>query len=347
MAKQRGSRLLYADRLRVAASLAVVAVHICGAWIDQAPVGSAAWNTLNVYDSLVHWCVPVFVMLSGMFLLDPERKVTGRDLLRHGLRIAVALAAWSAIYALAGVLLDGKPLGAWWGEMRNVVWGKLPYHPWFLPMLLGPYLLTPVLRAFVRGAAQGEMRWFFLLVFGAAMVLPTLLAIRPSKTVSTWMNQLDLRMVLGYGSYYILGYCLKTCRLSRRKEGLIYLLGLAGAVWTAAGTAWLSAEMGPRFTFYGYFSPNVACMASAVFLLFRRLPEGANAGRWTGPLAGITFGIYLCHDLFLMLLRHWGVSTLSFAPVLSVPVLTLGVFGCAALTAWLLSRLPVLGRYLT
>ena len=48
-----------------------------------------------------------------------------------------------------------------------------------------------------------------------------------------------------------------------------------------------------------------------------------------------------------MLLRHWGVSTLSFAPVLSVPVLTLGVFGCAALTAWLLSRLPVLGRYLT
>ena len=51
-------------------------------------------------------------------------------------------------------------------------------------MLLGLYLVTPVLRAFVRGAGRGDFHWFFLLVFVFTFLLPTLLRLRPSQTVS-------------------------------------------------------------------------------------------------------------------------------------------------------------------
>jgi surface polysaccharide O-acyltransferase-like enzyme len=64
-------------------------------------------------------------------------------------------------------------------------------------------------------------------------------------------------------------------------------------------------------------------------------------------VAKITFGVYLVHEFFIMLLRHFQISTLSFHPALSVPVLSAGVLICSLAVAWLLSKLPLLGRYLT
>lgn len=353
MARSEGGRLLYADLLRVAATLAVVTLHISAGWIASVPVTSQAWAVFNVYDSLMRWCVPVFVMLSGMFLLDPKKNVTpGSLLLRHIPRIVIALLVWSAAYAAAGLLLGGGfSLNAFLSALRDVLWGKLHYHLWFLPMIVGLYLVTPVLRAFVRGASRGDFHWFFLLVFLFAMVFPTLLALRPSQTLTTWLGRLNVRLVLGYVGYYVAGYYLKTYTLGRIAEFVIYALGLGGAAVTVWGTALLSHRAGESvFALYDYFAPNVAAMAVAVFVLFRYVlgvsEERSRRQRVVG-LSSITFGIYLCHDLFIMLLRHFGVSTLSFAPALSVPLLSLGVFLCAAALAWLISKIPLAGRYLT
>ena len=73
MSQTIGGRLAYADLLRCTAMLAVIVVHITGGALEASPVGTPDFMVLNVYDGLTHWCVPVFVMLSGMFLLDPKR----------------------------------------------------------------------------------------------------------------------------------------------------------------------------------------------------------------------------------------------------------------------------------
>ena len=91
-------------------------------------------------------------------------------------------------------------------------------------------------------------------------------------------------------------------------------------------------------------------MSVAVFVLFRYvlgLSEERSRRQRAGGLARISFGVYLVHDFFIMLLRHFGVSTLSFAPALAVPALALGVFLCAALAAWPISKIPLVGKYLT
>ena len=48
-----------------------------------------------------------------------------------------------------------------------------------------------------------------------------------------------------------------------------------------------------------------------------------------------------------MLLNHLGITVLSFSPVLAVPVLAAVVLACSLAVAWVLSKLPVAGRYLT
>ena len=103
-------------------------------------------------------------------------------------------------------------------------------------------------------------------------------------------------------------------------------------------------------TLYNYDSPNIALMSAAVFVFFRYVlgvsEERSRRQRVSG-VAKISFGIYLIHMFFLILLKQFGVTALSFSPVLSVPVLSVAVFLCSFAVAWLLSKVPLAGKYLT
>ena len=160
------------------------------------------------------------------------------------LRIAAALAVWGTAYALVErVQVHGLSWESVRAALYQVLLGKTCFHLWFLYMLLGLYLVTPVLRALCGGRPGG-----FPLVFPAGVfftfLLPTLLRLRPSQTVSLYQSYLNIKLVLGYVGYYVLGYYLKEYTLSRPAEYLIYLLGIAGAAVTVGGTAWLSQQRG-------------------------------------------------------------------------------------------------------
>ena len=93
--KQEGGRLVYADLLRVAAMLAVIVIHVSAGWLESLPVGTADWHALNLWNSLTRWAVPVFVMCSGMFLLDPKKSLSLPTLFfRYFLRMVTALFFW-------------------------------------------------------------------------------------------------------------------------------------------------------------------------------------------------------------------------------------------------------------
>ena len=348
----QGGRVAYADLLRCAAMVAVIVVHVSGAQLANTAVGSAAFQALNLYDGLTHWCVPVFTMLSGMFLLDPQHSLPPSKLLGHILRVAVALVVWGLFYALVALYpTDGLSWATVAGALRDVLLGHTSFHLWFLYMIVGLYLVTPALRAFVRGASRGDFHWFFLLVFLFASLIPTVLRLRPSQTLSLYVNNLNIHLVMGYVGYYVLGYYLKAFTLNRPAEYLIYLLGILGAVVTVGGTAWLSQQRGTLAqTFYNYDSPNIALMSVAVFVFFRYVlgvsEERSRRQRMSGA-AQVSFGVYLVHLFFIQILRHFGITALSFNPFLSVPVLTLVILLASFAVAWLLSKIPLLGKYLT
>ena len=352
MSKTIDGRVAYADLLRVVAALAVVVLHLSGSQLSYVPLGSVEFHVLNTYDSLTRWCVPVFIMLSGMFLLDPKHALSPAKLVGHILRVLVALLVWGTAYALWDLVAqNGFSLGALLAAFRQVIWGKTAFHLWFLYMILGLYLVTPILRAFIRGASRGDLHWFLLLCFVFASLLPTVLRLRPSQTISLWNSNLSIHLVMGYVGYYVLGYYLKTYTLSRWAEYLIYLLGLAGTAFTLGGTLWLSLQRQAfAQTLYNYDSPNIVFMSTAVFVLFRYVlgvsDERSRRQRVSG-VAKVTFGIYLVHIFFLKILNILGITVLSFTPILAVPLLSLAVFLCSFAVAWLLSKLPLVGRYLT
>lgn len=352
MARTTEGRLAYANLLRVLATLAAVLYFTAAVGLDLAGsdtfVPSSVWQSLLTYEVLTVWCIPMFAMLSGAFLLDPKKSVRLRDIfLRYILRVVIALIVWGVIYAL----LDCKEFS--WTQIKqaliNVLWADSKYHLWFLFVMIGLYLVTPILRAFIRGASRGDLHWFFLLVFVFAVLVPAAEMLFPGKFSSlllVWAGKLDIHLVLGYVGYYVAGYYLKNYTLNRVAEFFIYILGILGV----AGGVWGVQKGVSSSILLDEFTPHVVFMTLAVFVLFRYvlgISDERSRRQRLGGVSRITFGIYLIHPLFFMVLDWLEISTLSFTPILSVPVLGGAVFFCSFLVAWLLSKIPLIGRWIT
>ena len=63
-------------------------------------------------------------------------------------------------------------------------------------------------------------------------------------------------------------------------------------------------------------------------------------------LSKYSFGIYLAHVFVIEKLRDWAhFNTLSFSPVLAIPLLATAVFSLSFLISWVLHQIPVLKKY--
>ena len=338
-------RIDWLDWLRVFALLAVVVQHTASQhWYDT-DVNGAAWRCFNVFCSVTQWDVPVFVMISGALFLGREIPVR-RICSKYVLRMAAAFCFWSAVYAAVGALGSGTS-----GLLTSLILG--PYHLWFLFTITGLYLCLPFFRPVA--ADDGRTRYFLLLALVFAFVLPTLeILVRDfgsealiGRFGAAMMNVGQMRMytVLGYGGYFVLGYWLSRTELSRRQRIAIYALGVLGAL----ATIWLDLTVAlrtqqPCDNYYGRFTLGVLLEAIAVFTLFRyaHLRPSAAVRR----LSEWTFGAYLVHLLFVEHLEPLlGLSTLSFAPALSVPALSVLVAVLSYAVSAALHRVPFVKKY--
>ena len=63
-------------------------------------------------------------------------------------------------------------------------------------------------------------------------------------------------------------------------------------------------------------------------------------------LGEYAFGIYLFHQVWVLVFRWLGLSPLGFMPALSVPLFAVAVFLLSIPFAWLLYLIPGAGKWL-
>ena len=349
-AAARPQRILYLDTLRSLAIVAVVLLHSAAWNWYHTPVDTVGWQVLNVYDSIVRFCVPVFFMVSGALFLQPERNITLTSILRKYIpRILVAYVVWSAFYAVLGTYGPGGN-----GSIRSLIAQFVlgHYHLWFLFVLGGLYLVTPLLRAITKDRTNA---WYFvILAFIFASVLPVLTHLpQVGYLISRVLETTRMHLVLGYTLFFVLGYLLSTMRLTRKRVTLISVFGVVGVIATAALTSLFSLRAGePTAFFYDFLTPNVVVAAVAVFTLVRaistrRAPSDAKPHPVLALIGTLSFGIYLVHPFFQWLYQQFDISA-SFAPtIVSVPLLTLMILIPSGVVAWLLQRIPKVGSYIS
>ncbi|WP_183558964.1 acyltransferase [Mucilaginibacter sp. SP1R1] len=338
----REQNIAWVNNLRLIAMFAVVILHTASPLLFQynkSPLQQ--WLVADVYNALVRFAVPVFVMITGALLLHREYELG--DFLKKRLgRLILPFIFWSLVYIVY----------RWYNEditFTNNTWANIKqvlqllqtgsfYHLWYVYLLVGLYLFIPVISKFVRHATEKELLYFLAVWF---------LTILISKPYLAQFNiAFDLRYFTGYIGYLVLGHYLayKTINF----WGLLLvstLVFISFAFIIAAGTHYLEVKDHELSTyFYEPIGPFVIILSASAFLMAKCTTVKLNAPlRWISNHAGkYTLGIYLSHALILSSLDLIDINSSLFIPALSIPLVALLCFALSWLLIWIMSKLPLL-----
>lgn len=361
-------RVVFLDYLRVIACFMVILVHACEQFyfnaegsFSMATQASGAWAVF--VDSFCRAAVPLFVMASA-YLLFPVTRPTGEFFRRRLVRVFVPFALYACAYN-------------WWfgGKWTSLLFNfpaATGGHLWFVPMLLGLYLLMPLLSPWAEKASEKEVRGWLILwlvtttfpylrrLSASLLGAPLYGAVPFLYGECPWNSFGAFQYVSGFFGYLLLGFWFRRFApaLSLRRT-LLWALptGIAGYAIVSLGF-WLRIPFDGAWPFtrpysfavdvemsWEFCSLGVAMMTMAYFLLIRRFTsEGVFYRRVVRPLSEASYGTYLVHIFFLVLVM----------PILKPSVPTpVAIFGAAVLTfvgssffSILLRRLPVLGRWM-
>ncbi len=351
----RPTRQLSMDALRIWSSLMVVVLHVASQEWYNLEATSGEWRALNLYDSAVRSCVALFFMISGALFLGRELSPPLPKLLKNHVGKLLAVYLWWAL--LYGAVTLGRSAltgGAGLRDLLSAAFLQPKYHLWFLPVMMGIYLLLPLLHAMVRYEGGKLLPYACTLFFVFGVLVRTAL-LEPAQ--STVLPQLLTRVpyeLAGYSGYFLWGYFLSRVdpaklRLRVMVPLLLSIIGLSS--WLGAQYSAAQGRAVPLL--YGDMTLPVFAEAVLFFLIARRLEpllarlEGGLGGRALPRISLCTMTIYLLHPFVLEQLKsRLGLYTLSFSPWLSVPTLSVLIFLICLAVGLVLTRLPVVGRWL-
>jgi Uncharacterized protein conserved in bacteria len=331
-----GVRDISMDLLRVFASVLVVLIHVSSQNWYGTSIYSADWQAMNIFDSIARPAVPIFLMLSGAFMLAPEKPLTARRiLLRYIPRLMGAYVLWSfvyAVYSLTSAFTAFSGL-SFISIIKATVDGQ--YHLWYLPVIILLYILLPVLRPAVAGD-DGRRRCEYMLAvflaYGAVRTTVLVFDFPGHSYAQTLADRFTFGALWSYAGYFILGYYLYRYTLSKTFKFAVYTLGLCAVPLTAAATYAVSLHTGaPDERFYTIFSAITVFYAAALFIFFKeiisKIKFSTSTSRIIGFIGSCSLLVYLVHVLLLNLIcDRLDISTATGPAALMIPALTAVVY---------------------
>lgn len=339
------------DLIRTVAIVLVILLH---AAIQPYPITNVMsmsvvvrWWSVNVYNSLACPCVPLFVMLTGVLLLQPHKVEEPLSVFfkKRLSRIGLPVLFWGAIYFFWGYYVNHEPL-----TLKTIVQGTLPdpyTQFWYIYLLVGLYLITPLLRVFIAHADRKILGYFMVLWFAGTAVVPLL-----GLFLNYSLNS-NVFLLTGWIGYFVLGLYLLDVRLRSRT---LYAILFTGFAWTIVGTYLITYFIGGtlQYFFYGYLTANVILASAALFMLLSKIPadyvqkRSLSANRLIRFISRSTLAIFLFHVIVLESLwnGYLGVriSILTINPIIEIPLATATTLLICLLLLYPVSKVSILKK---
>ena len=298
------------------------------------------WYIAAIGNSLVQWAVPVFVMISGALFLNPKRTITKEEVLnKYVKRLIIAYISWCVFYGLISITLASF-------ETHTIVFrisSLLPcYHLWYLPMLMGVYLLIPVLRKISNDLSLTK----YVLIIWTGYITIGFLTTAFNTDIPQISVLFTLNRVVGFIGYFLLGYYITTISIGMRMKFCIYSAGIIGGIIMIAGNIVTSVMMGEGDErFINDLSLHVAMMALAVFVFIKENVHffENSLKRFVEYMRKDLFGVYLVHVLWLMIFNRPLFRDIG-NHIFTLPLIAIVVFAASLFTCKIIRRIPYLKR---
>lgn len=314
------------DLLRVIASIMVIALHAGAIYGTEVSLDypNYYFTVGNLYHSITRVSVPIFIMLSGTFLLNNTKNIDYKYHYRKTFnKIIIPTLIFSILYVIYSMCI-GTISSIMSGESFNYfdpikAWFKgIPfYHLWYMYMIIGCYAITPILirlRLTIGEMMFERVGWFF-------MLLGMMISIISFKLI--WPL-----LFIKYLGYFILGYSLKyknQCKDCSYKTYLIVSVILLILIFLITEINVRYDIMDNNFYFQEPLSPIVIISSICMYISFLNMK---NLKIEISNMASHTFNIYLFHAGILSVIDLTVRQILIKYPnpLWYIPLLTISVF---------------------
>lgn len=318
-------RMVYPDVLRAISCVATVFLSV-----------SLAAGCFGA-SGLLTWVAPMFVMLSGMFLLDSNWYIGSRDMAqRYGLRLLVSYVVWAAVAMGVNVATDGV--------LKGLLSGR-GFYLNFLFMMIILYAFSPILRILTRAAQPRELG--YVVLFGVLLG-----CLYPFIQIQLGTTRLGDYAMMGFGyiGIFTAGWFLRTATLTRKQVRILYLLGGICLILSLRGI-WIGQSAFSTDPALMVLSPDAVLIAMALFLVVKNTLAGTRlprkALRPVAALAQLSFGIYLLHPILLAVLCYaLNAAGIVLPTAIFIPVTAIGLLIVSGVLSMLIRKIPKIGRYL-
>ncbi|MDZ7933607.1 MAG: acyltransferase family protein [Emticicia sp.] len=293
-------KVTWISNLRVFATLTVIMLHCAAGGIYlMGKIPNSWWWICNTTNTFGRFAVPIFVMLSGYLLLGKYKNLID-FLTKRFSRIFIPFLLWTIIFMLwgnyFGIILAEKTKFEFVDILKKILTGGAggSGHLWFVYMLMGLYLFSPIISRWITQATDQEIKFFLIMWFVACTIYPYF-----EKFLGIKIN-FEIRYFSGYVGYFVLGYFLGNLPInfSPKKVGFIALIVFL--------ISWLTACIGIYYStlnnhklyessLFDYLSPSVILMSISAFLTFKNLLNIEILPTFVAQLDKFSYGMYLMH----------------------------------------------------
>lgn len=336
------------DLLRVIAAFLVVMLHTSvRPTMVNITQHTASFTVANFFNSATRVAVPIFVLLSGAFLLSNQKNESFSNFYKKTCyKIVLPTFIASLIYMYYNDALNYLQACFLHTELTepihlnplHVLKGPCFYHLWYMYMLIGLYLMVPILIRLKR--RMGMKRFTYL---GCVLLMLDCIIIYFNE--SFW----PLRFI-NYLGYFILGDVLHRYYHKQPKKAspfliiaiISYLLNTLGTEIIVRNGYFTTPNK--KLLLYGNLSPLIIVSALTLFIYFlNRLSRDSQLLVFTTH----TFNIYLVHAGILMPIDQCinKILKLSIPVIIYIPLITCIVFmlsyGMSIIINWITQKLTV------
>ena len=328
-------RYAWVDCLRVIAIFFVIIIHctepfyLGGEGSLIATESDAFW--VSLFDSLARACVPLFIIASS-YLQFPLHRPTSLFLKKRAIRVLIPFAIWTVVYALVW----GEPIQNFKDLLLNFNYSA--GHLWFVYMLIGVYLLIPMLSPWAERVSRKELTFYLAICFFTTLI-PFIREIAGGDSASviygssgipnyakfplwgecSWNQYGVFYYLSGFIGYLLFGLYVRRFLTNFSKRASIYIglfslicgfaicfLGFLYRVYDSVGASGFPVE-GPVGIAALWETPwfndttGTALMAIGWVFLFKTIKsQGKSYKQLILPLAKASYGVYLLHMLILV-----------------------------------------------
>lgn len=351
-------RVIWIELLRVMACIGVIGIHAGSQHFRDMPLDSSVWAVSNFYHGINRFAVASFIMISGCLYLDSKRTWNLRRLWKRNiLPIAAAYIFWQMFYAVYRIITNGTlAKGSKAALVKFMVYiSKSYFHLWYLPMLIGLLIITPMLWEIVNSARGKQWEEYMIVLFLVFQILPYTInyfSLPWKDHIMDILQTVQPEMVTGYIGYFILGHYLSHYEVSKKLEYLVYVLGVI-LILAAIGLCYISSQKSgkPIQSFYENYTLAGFFWGSLFFLFFKnhvsKIKWNEKQEKRICYLGSCTFGIYLIHALIRDILHRIGIDSMMISnTAIAIPLLITMIFVLSLAAVMIIKKIPRVSKWI-